>query len=825
MVSTMEVITVVALSLFFGGFAGLPIATPPLAPDPVLERASPDSCLFYFSSAGLATPDTSSKNLTEQMLANQEVSEFLSQVIVPLTRLAQQGEMAPPETTDSIMALIEVALTRPLAISVDQFALSSLDAAPDLRASLVVRAGDRHDMLERAIGALSAQAFRGDVAAQAVEVKGGSLRQVSTPFGPLSWGSVMVRGDQATYVATIGQGAMESLMNRLADEERQKPAWKARLEGRMPVDRRSTLVFFHAAEALRILRDVPAPDKERFLAFLDASGIADLETVSTTTGMSGEGVVSRLWLGFRETPRGVFAAPAQAITSKNLARIPADAIMAQSWSLDLSKCLETILEIVEAVDPNNAEEMRHGLAAFRAAAGFDIDAHILKAVGPDWTMLSVPTPGGFMPGVAVIAGIRDRPTFATMHKVLVNMLQAATANAEVQLSVRQIPYRDHTLFCLEATGDKFAMPVTPTWCLTDDSLIVTISPQFMKTLLSREPSDPGIGGLPAVTKAVGGGDPVLVGVTEPAWIVGSLCGLYELAAPVSRALLREKDIEFDLPQLPSASAIIPFVRPSVTVIRHESDGIMVESSGTMPFGPLTAGGGLIGVSPASTPVLVAILLPALSAARDAANRSGTMNNVKQIILAMIMAAQEAGDNERFPAQAICDDDGKPLLSWRVAILPYLGHQELYDQFHLDEPWDSEHNRKLVGRIPTIYVTPGGPANHQREGLTTMQVITGPETVFATPARGMAIADVKDGMSHTLLVVEALPDGAVPWTKPEDIPFDKDQPLAGVGNPLRQRGLFVAGFLDGHVQALTPDLDPEMFKAMVTPAGGEVVKLP
>jgi hypothetical protein len=824
MVETMTVSTVVFMSLFFGGFAGLPIATPPLPADPVLERAAPDSCLFYFSSAGLAKPDAESKNLTEQMLANQEVSEFLSQVIVPLTRLAQQPGMAPPETTEAIMALIEVALTRPLAVSVDEFALASLDAPPEVQASLVVRAGDRNDAIETAIALLTAQALADIEAAEGVKIDGGTLQQIPTPFGPLSWGTVTPRGDEATYVATIGDRAIESLMKRLADTERPKPEWKTRLEKQMPVDRRSTFVTFHAAEAMRILRNVPAPDKDRFLAFLDASGIADLESVSATTGMSDEGVSSQLWLGFKDTPRGLFAAPAKAITSKHLARIPGNAVMAQSWSLDLSKFLESILQIVETVEPENAEDMRKGLATFRAAAGFDIDTHLLKTLGPDWTILSVPTPGGLMPGVAVIAGIRDRPTFATIHKVLVNMLQAATANAEVQVSVRQIPYRDHTLFCLEATGDKFAMPVTPTWCLTDDSLMVTISPQFMKTLLSRGPSDPGIGGLPTVTKAVGGSAPVLVGVTEPTWIVGSLCGLYELATPVARALLREKGIEFDLPQLPAASAIMPFVRPSVTVIRHEPGGIMVESTGTMPFGPFTAGGGMIGLSPASTPVLVAILLPAISAARDAANRSGTMNNVKQITIAMVMAAQE-DDGERFPAQAICDKEGKPLLSWRVAILPYLGHQDLYEEFHLDEPWDSEHNRKLVGRIPTVYVTPGGPAEHQRAGLTTMQVIAGPGTVFAQPAQGMALKDVKDGMSYTLLVVEALPDGAVPWTKPEDVAFDTEEPLAGVGNPQRQKGLFVAGFLDGHVQALTPDLDPEVFKAMVTPAGGEVVELP
>ena len=126
-------------------------------------------------------------------------------------------------------------------------------------------------------------------------------------------------------------------------------------------------------------------------------------------------------------------------------------------------------------------------------------------------------------------------------------------------------------------------------------------------------------------------------------------------------------------------------------------------------------------------VLVALLLPAVQAAREAARRTAAMNNMKQILLGLLMHENE---KKSFPAHAIYSDDGRPLLSWRVQILPYLGEQALYDKFHLDEPWDSEHNTTLIPLMPQVYLDPSSP-------LGTMQ---GARTTWESKEKGCSLTD-------------------------------------------------------------------------------------
>jgi hypothetical protein len=145
--------------------------------------------------------------------------------------------------------------------------------------------------------------------------------------------------------------------------------------------------------------------------------------------------------------------------------------------------------------------------------------------------------------------------------------------------------------------------------------------------------------------------------------------------------------------------------------------------------------------------------------------------------------------------------------------------ELYKQFHLDEPWDSEHNRTLIDKMPAVYRDPVRTVVGGDAGRTTYLVPTGDKTIFPA-AEALQFRQVTDGTSQTIALIDAVPELAVVWTKPDDWEVDLKDPLRGVK---RTNGDgFVTGYADGSVRILQNDIDPKKLAAMITATGGEAV---
>jgi hypothetical protein len=208
------------------------------------------------------------------------------------------------------------------------------------------------------------------------------------------------------------------------------------------------------------------------------------------------------------------------------------------------------------------------------------------------------------------------------------------------------------------------------------------------------------------------------------------------------------------------------------------------------------------------------LIDGIQKVREASARMQSANNLKQLALAM---HNYHDTYNHFPAAAITDKNGKPLLSWRVEILPYIEQDKLYKQFHLDEPWDSDNNKKLLEQMPKVFAAPAQSETSLKNHETPYQGFIG-KGAFFEGIKGIKAADITDGMSNTIMFVEAAK--TVPWSKPDDVPFDEGKLLPKVGG-LSPR-IFQAAMCDGSVRGIPMAIKEETLRAAITRNGGEVL---
>jgi hypothetical protein len=206
-------------------------------------------------------------------------------------------------------------------------------------------------------------------------------------------------------------------------------------------------------------------------------------------------------------------------------------------------------------------------------------------------------------------------------------------------------------------------------------------------------------------------------------------------------------------------------------------------------------------------------LPCLQTVSDGEGWQWSASNLKQIGLALRNYHDVYG---RLPPAATYDEAGRPLLSWRVLLLPFLEQQDLFGRFKPDEPWDGPHNKPLLENIPRCYTL--GVGSDDAPGMTHYQVFIGPGTAFG---RGDL---TPDGPPDRVLVVEA--SDPVPWTKPAELAYSPDNPLPALGGlfqkpihlwcyEIGRRPGFSAVFADGEVRFVRGDTPERTVRSFIS----------
>jgi hypothetical protein len=219
-------------------------------------------------------------------------------------------------------------------------------------------------------------------------------------------------------------------------------------------------------------------------------------------------------------------------------------------------------------------------------------------------------------------------------------------------------------------------------------------------------------------------------------------------------------------------------------------------------------------------LLMVLVFPAVSAARVEGHKRKSAAHMKRIVVAM---QNYEADYGCFPPAYVADDDGKPMHSWRVLLLPYLGYEHVHRLYNFDQPWDAPENMEVRFLMPDEYACPADPdAAQQYE--TSYMVLVGPRTVFPG-SESVRRSAITDGVENTLMLVQT-PACGVCWTEPRDLDVDhmqfevNGQEGIELGSCHPHGAHVVTG--DAQVHFLADETPPDYVEAMSTIDGDEIV---
>lgn len=267
----------------------------------------------------------------------------------------------------------------------------------------------------------------------------------------------------------------------------------------------------------------------------------------------------------------------------------------------------------------------------------------------------------------------------------------------------------------------------------------------------------------------------------------------------------------------------------VTMPHFNERGILVPTlvaDSKQTYKPKTPGGpnwmaAIIGVSSVSTLLLLGFLVfwlafPFLQSRVRHVAQARDLENMVTIAEALNAYCDKYGT---YPPPALLDASGKPILSWRVLVLPFMGYGDLYTQFDLNKPWDSPANMNLVRRMPNEFASPNS-YDARTTFETNYSLITGAGTLFP-PGGSLARSNLD---KNTILLVETMNNTT--WSQPGDIDIGRG---IRVGNAAMvdigglHKGSFTAVTVDKDKLRIPSDVPQAVLDALITPNGGENVQ--
>jgi hypothetical protein len=781
--------------MLLGGVGAAP-GGPPLPLDPVMSAIAPESCLWYASSAGVGPANAASANETEKLFAETAVQRFFDGVHTQVMGAVQKNVGDNPEQkvlAAKIPILLKALMTRPVAGYVEE--VHPRENGVKVEGAFVLNAGDQREAVDAALKSLLTIAAAKGLVTTPDSAAGLDWQLVGLPpEAPV----VRFAWKNDYFLVAVGDATPARLVENMGGAA---PAWLTQIRTEHPLAREFSIGYINIAGILDVAKPFIQKDDPKTWPAIETLGLTHIKALHAVSGYDAVGCARITHLVTDGEKAGLLGfVPHEPLTADDLSIAPKDATIALACRLNPSDVLEKFVALGTQFNPKVREDFDQDMKRAKAQLGFDIQTDVVGALGEAWVVY---LPGGDLMSswlnAAGAVGVKDaaklRPAVAKLIEILKGQLAQSGGG-----TINESKAGEQTTYTLQIAGAP--VPISPSLCVSDKWLVIGASAQAVQAALNRSVENSLATADPVKQALAAKSPPSALAYQDTPQLVRSLYPWVQMGAQMLAAQLAQQGVTIDLSILPPSETIVKHLRPSVSTLTSGKDGFHVATVGSLP------GGGNI---PATAPVLAAFVLPAIGNARQAAQNAQEMNTLRQLALAALNFESATG---ALPSD-IYSDDGKPLLSWRVRVLPYMEYQALYNQFHLDEPWDSEHNKPLLDQMPAVLKS---PSTGDLGNRTQFLALKGDATLFPGNER-LQFRDITDGTSNTVLFVHANPESAVEWTKPEDVEFDASKPFAAVANP---SGKFLIAFCDGSVRALSLGIGAEAMKALATRAGGEAI---
>jgi hypothetical protein len=704
---------------------------------------APENCEFFFGWTGELKPDLEG-NSTERWMAQPEIMDFVDELDRwAKVQVEKNGSDDPRDAIGQafLASAPSIALTQPWALYMTEASIER----PKLKFILKL---EKHEEFARGLIARFESEYAADLRPVVDDEKFRAYRG-SAMTDPAEYGIV----DGHLLIAS-GEGEYSKLLADFRNST--KPKWYSEIEAELKVERLAGVMHWDVPKQVEKIKsddDIPAE------LHLDEIG-----KVSSVLGVAGDDTIMRTSIHCAPNPQGVMGLlDSKPMELEDLGSVPDSVNILFAGRI----AHERFWGMKDFVADNAKKDIESFTRNFAENTGIDFEDDVIGGV--DGMMVSYQKISMFNPAGGAVAYIRLKDGTKTAEKVAKAIKKLNDTSEDFFVETEESKYGP--LYSVLPVAIENQIAPTIYFLIHEDELYVGADPKAISSHLRKAGRTTGkilttqrVSDLFDNDKNGGLGNPIGVHYLE-------LESILQIAYAAIPALAGPSMTEagFDMEALPPTNIVTNGIQPNVLAFYRTEKGYQVVERMTLP-----------GVT-TITPVMIGMLLPAIQQVRSAARKAQSMNNVRQLMLSNL---NFEASHMRFPAAYSVDKNDKRLLSWRVHILPYLGEQELYEKFRLDEPWDSEHNKALIDEMPDTFKQ---PAIELDSGKTVYLGVAGKQGMFAAPEKsigdqknplGVKIASVVDGTSKTVMIVEANKSQAVFWTEPKDFDFEEMEDILG-----------------------------------------------